>query len=74
MRAIISLLLISTMVFGVIEAVSVQKSLKIFEGERGDCVGESQQCADWSGPYCCKGYYCTCQYFPKCICVNDNGK
>nr|P11060.1 RecName: Full=Mu-agatoxin-Aa1d; Short=Mu-AGTX-Aa1d; AltName: Full=Mu-agatoxin IV; Short=Mu-Aga IV; AltName: Full=Mu-agatoxin-4 [Agelenopsis aperta] len=36
------------------------------------CVGENQQCADWAGPHCCDGYYCTCRYFPKCICRNNN--
>nr|Q5Y4V4.1 RecName: Full=U3-agatoxin-Ao1e; Short=U3-AGTX-Ao1e; AltName: Full=Mu-2Aga_06; Flags: Precursor [Agelena orientalis]AAU87890.1 toxin-like structure mu-2Aga_06 precursor [Agelena orientalis] len=73
MRTIISLLLLSAMVFAVIEAISLEEGLQLFEGERG-CVGENQQCADWAGPHCCSGYYCTCRYFPKCICVNDNGK
>nr|P60177.1 RecName: Full=Mu-agatoxin-Hc1b; Short=Mu-AGTX-Hc1b; AltName: Full=Curtatoxin-2; Short=CT-II [Hololena curta]P60178.1 RecName: Full=Mu-agatoxin-Aa1c; Short=Mu-AGTX-Aa1c; AltName: Full=Mu-agatoxin III; AltName: Full=Mu-agatoxin-3 [Agelenopsis aperta] len=37
-----------------------------------DCVGDGQRCADWAGPYCCSGYYCSCRSMPYCRCRSDS--
>nr|Q5Y4W5.1 RecName: Full=U2-agatoxin-Ao1w; Short=U2-AGTX-Ao1w; AltName: Full=Agel_22; Flags: Precursor [Agelena orientalis]AAU93675.1 toxin-like structure Agel_22 precursor [Agelena orientalis] len=58
MRAIISLLLISAMVFSMIEAVPVEEGLQLFEGERGGCLPRNKFCNPSSGPRCCSGLTC----------------
>nr|Q5Y4Y3.1 RecName: Full=U2-agatoxin-Ao1c; Short=U2-AGTX-Ao1c; AltName: Full=Toxin-like structure Agel_02; Flags: Precursor [Agelena orientalis]AAU93657.1 toxin-like structure Agel_02 precursor [Agelena orientalis] len=57
MKAIISLLLISAMVFSMIEAVPVEEGLQLFEGERG-CLPHNRFCNALSGPRCCSGLKC----------------
>nr|AAU93662.1 toxin-like structure Agel_07 precursor [Agelena orientalis] len=57
MKAIISLLLISAMVFSMIEAVPLEEGLQLFEGERG-CLPHNTFCNALSGPRCCSGLKC----------------
>nr|Q5Y4V5.1 RecName: Full=U3-agatoxin-Ao1d; Short=U3-AGTX-Ao1d; AltName: Full=Mu-2Aga_05; Flags: Precursor [Agelena orientalis]AAU87889.1 toxin-like structure mu-2Aga_05 precursor [Agelena orientalis] len=74
MKAAISLLLLSALLFVVIEAITYEEGKELFQGERTDCVGDGQRCADWAGPYCCSGYYCSCRSMPYCRCRSDSGK
>nr|Q5Y4X1.1 RecName: Full=U2-agatoxin-Ao1o; Short=U2-AGTX-Ao1o; AltName: Full=Toxin-like structure Agel_14; Flags: Precursor [Agelena orientalis]AAU93669.1 toxin-like structure Agel_14 precursor [Agelena orientalis] len=57
MKAIISLLLISAMVFSMFEAVPVRRRFTAFEGERG-CLPHNRFCNALSGPRCCTGLKC----------------
>nr|Q5Y4X4.1 RecName: Full=U2-agatoxin-Ao1l; Short=U2-AGTX-Ao1l; AltName: Full=Agel_11; Flags: Precursor [Agelena orientalis]AAU93666.1 toxin-like structure Agel_11 precursor [Agelena orientalis] len=58
MRAIISLLLISAMVFSIIEAVPEEEGLQLSEDERGGCLPHNRFCNALSDPRCCSGLRC----------------
>nr|Q5Y4W7.1 RecName: Full=U2-agatoxin-Ao1t; Short=U2-AGTX-Ao1t; AltName: Full=Agel_19; Flags: Precursor [Agelena orientalis]AAU93673.1 toxin-like structure Agel_19 precursor [Agelena orientalis] len=58
MKAIISLLLISAMVFSIIEPVPKKKGLQLSENERGGCLPHNKFCNALSGPRCCSGLKC----------------
>nr|Q5Y4Y1.1 RecName: Full=U2-agatoxin-Ao1e; Short=U2-AGTX-Ao1e; AltName: Full=Agel_04; Flags: Precursor [Agelena orientalis]AAU93659.1 toxin-like structure Agel_04 precursor [Agelena orientalis] len=58
MRAIISVLLISAMVFSIIEAVPLEEGLQLFEAERVGCLPRNRFCNALSGPRCCSGLRC----------------
>nr|Q5Y4V8.1 RecName: Full=U3-agatoxin-Ao1a; Short=U3-AGTX-Ao1a; AltName: Full=Beta/delta-agatoxin-7; AltName: Full=Mu-2Aga_01; Flags: Precursor [Agelena orientalis]AAU87886.1 toxin-like structure mu-2Aga_01 precursor [Agelena orientalis] len=71
MKAVIFFCLLSVMVFTVIEAVK-EEGTKPAEAAR-ECAAKNKRCADWAGPWCCEGLYCSCRSYPGCMCRPNSG-
>nr|Q5Y4W8.1 RecName: Full=U2-agatoxin-Ao1r; Short=U2-AGTX-Ao1r; AltName: Full=Agel_17; Flags: Precursor [Agelena orientalis]AAU93672.1 toxin-like structure Agel_17 precursor [Agelena orientalis] len=58
MRSIISLILISAMVFSMIAPVPEEERLQLSEDERGGCLPHNRFCNALTGPRCCSRLRC----------------